>query len=329
MAQSRISVLSLGGTISMTADIAGATPSLAADDLIRQLHHYLPDTGISATTLAKVGSPQLRIADARRALVAARRAVDEGAAGVVIVQGTDTLEETAWLLDLVWDRAEPLVITGAMRFADDAGAEGLGNLVASVRVAVAEQMRGQGVLAVLNDEVHLAKHVAKKDANHLQAFSSSPWGPIARLLEGRLHIVNRTTTRPEPLVLADDQPPRIPLLSAAYDDDGEALRAIIATRPRGIVLAAMGSGHLPVAMADAASEAVQAGIPVVFASRTGGGATTSATYGYPGSEADLLERGLIAAGWCEPLKARLLLHLLIAAGAESDQIRAEFALRCS
>lgn len=324
-----VAVLSLGGTISMTiAQAEGAAlPTLGADDLTRQLAHHLPGVAVSATTLAKLGSSQLRVLDAWKVLASAQTAVDSGARGVVVVQGTDTLEETAFLLDLLWNRPEPLVFTGAMRRPGDAGAEGLGNIAAAVLVASDEALRDEGVLVVMNDEVHLARHVAKQDANALQAFGSPPWGPVARVLEGRIHLAHRRSGRPPRLPVRTGEPIRIPVLVATFDDDGTSVDAVAERSPQGIIIAAMGAGHVPVPMADAAERAVTAGIPVVFATRTGAGSTTLATYGYPGSEADLLARGLIGAGWLNPLKARLLLYLLICAGADLERIRQEFAAR--
>ncbi len=318
-----------GGTITMTSALPDgpATPAVSGEDLAAPLAQWIDDVEIRSTTLFTVGSPQLTVANVREVVDFAHRAVDEGAHGVVIVQGTDTLEEVAYLLDLVWDRPEPLVVTGAMRASDDAGAEGLGNLLAAVRVATDERIRGMGVLAVLNDEAHLASLVTKIDANSLAAFKSASWGPVAKFVEGRVVSAYRPARRLPPLPLPDGSAPRIPIITAGLDDDGDLVRAAIATRPHGIVLSAMGSGHVPVPMADAAQEAVRAGIPVVFASRTGGGTTTRNSYGYPGSEVDLLNRGLIGAGWLDARKSRLLLHLLVAAGVSIDEVAAEFSLR--
>ena len=324
-----VAIFSLGGTISMTSHGLGepVVPTLGADELTTALGRYLPKIEVRSRTLAKLGSPQLEISHVRQVFAAAHEAIGQGAVGVVIVQGTDTLEESAYLLDLWWDRPEPLVITGAMRYADDAGSEGLGNLVAAVRVAVEPDLRDNGVLVVMNDEVHLAQHVAKQDANSLQAFTSSSWGQIARLLEGRVHVAYRRSQRMAPLPAPTDEQVRVPIVMAGLADDGRALGAIIATGSRGIVLAAMGSGHVPESMADAAERAVQAGIPVVFASRTGGGSTTQSSYGYPGSEVDLLNRGLIGAGWLDALKSRLLLYALLASGSGTSKVRAEFERR--
>ncbi|MBB6334508.1 asparaginase [Schaalia hyovaginalis] len=324
-----VAIGTTGGTISMSSahPDGPATPTINGEDLAAPLALWADDLEIRSRTLLRVGSPQLRLAHVLEVLSFAESSVDEGACGVVIVQGTDTLEEVAYLLDLLWSRDEPLVVTGAMRASDDAGAEGMGNLLAAVRVASDERMRAIGVLAVLNDEAHLASLVTKVDANALAAFRSASWGPVAKFVEGRVVSAYRPLDRMAPLPLPDKSEPRIPIIMAALDDDGELLRAAISTRPRGIVVSAMGSGHVPVPMADAAEEAVRAGIPVVFASRTGGGTTTRNSYGYPGSEVDLLRRGLIGAGWLDARKSRLLLHLLVAKGASSEKIAAEFTAR--
>lgn len=324
-----VAIGTTGGTISMASSAADgpAIPAVDGEDLAAPLAMWADDLDIRSKTLLRVGSPQLTIANVLEVLRFAESVVDEGACGAVIVQGTDTLEEVAYLLDLLWSRDEPLVVTGAMRASDDAGAEGMGNLLAAVRVASDERMRGMGVLAVLNDEAHMASLVTKVDANALAAFRSASWGPVAKFVEGRVVSAYRPLSRMSTLPVPDGAEPRIPIIMAALDDDGELLRAAIATRPRGIVLSAMGSGHVPVPMADAAEEAVRAGIPVVFASRTGGGTTTRNSYGYPGSEVDLLNRGLIGAGWLDARKSRLLLHVLLAAGMDAEGVAREFHRR--
>lgn len=324
-----VAIGTTGGTISMASSAVDgpAIPAVDGEDLAAPLAMWADDLDIRSKTLLRVGSPQLTIANVLEVLRFAESAVDEGACGAVIVQGTDTLEEVAYLLDLLWSRDEPLVVTGAMRASDDAGAEGMGNLLAAVRVASDERMRGMGVLAVLNDEAHMASLVTKVDANALAAFRSASWGPVAKFVEGRVVSAYRPLSRMSTLPVPDGAEPRIPIIMAALDDDGELLRAAIATRPRGIVLSAMGSGHVPVPMADAAEEAVRAGIPLVFASRTGGGTTTRNSYGYPGSEVDLLNRGLIGAGWLDARKSRLLLHVLLAAGMDAEGVAREFHRR--
>lgn len=209
-----------GGTITMTSAVPDgpATPAVSGEDLAAPLAQWIDDVEIRSTTLFTVGSPQLTVANVREVVDFAHRAVDEGAHGVVIVQGSDTLEEVAYLLDLVWDRPEPLVVTGAMRASDDAGAEGLGNLLTAVRVATDERIRNMGVLAVLNDEAHLASLVTKIDANSLAAFKSPSWGPVAKFVEGRFVSAYRPARRLPPLPLPDGSAPRIPIITAGLDD---------------------------------------------------------------------------------------------------------------
>ncbi|WP_022867971.1 asparaginase [Schaalia vaccimaxillae] len=324
-----VAIGTTGGTISMSAvSVLGpVNVSLEGHQLVAPLAQWLPDINIKATTLLQLGSPQLTVNNVIEIFNFAHEAIALGADGVVIVQGTDTLEEVAYLLDLLWDREQPLVITGAMRASDDAGAEGLGNLVAATRVAVDSRLSGMGVLAVLNDEAHLASLVRKVDANALSAFKSVSWGPVAKVVEGSVAVAYSPFTRPSPLPVPDTPKLRIPIIMAGLDDDGDTIRAATSNGVNGLILSAMGSGHLPIDLADAAEEAIKAGIPVVFSSRTGGGTTTRNSYAYPGSEVDLLNRGLIGAGWLDERKSRLLLHLLLAKGSTMDEIESEFAKR--
>src|SRR5262245_21266668 len=164
---------SLGGTITMTSTSphSGVTPTAGADDLVAAVPGLDAVAEVHATTLRAVPSASLTFDDVLAALAWARGEVEAGAAGVVLVQGTDTLEETAYLLDLFWERAEPLVVTGAMRPPQHAGADGPANLLASVATAVSPQMHDAGVVVVLDDEVHAASRVRKTDSTALHAFT--------------------------------------------------------------------------------------------------------------------------------------------------------------
>ncbi|MGH3262400.1 MAG: asparaginase domain-containing protein, partial [Trebonia sp.] len=133
----RVAVASLGGTITMTSASGGTgvTPSLTAADLVDSVPGLADAVEVTARTITTAPGAWLAVADVLQALSWARRAVDEGASGAVIIQGTDTMEESAYLLDLYWDRPAPLVVTGAMRTAQMAGADGPANILAAARVA--------------------------------------------------------------------------------------------------------------------------------------------------------------------------------------------------
>lgn len=324
-----IAIGALGGTIAMTPDVAGGAvkPSLNAHDLVAAVPELADIATITAETLASVASPNLVMADLLTAyefcLAQARAGVD----GIVLTHGTDTLEETAYLLDLLWDEDIPLVITGAMRSPNLPSADGPGNILAATVAAASAQLKGMGVLVVLNDEVHLARTVAKTNSTATWTFASPGWGPVARIAERHASVMLVPRTRPEALTAPGKEEIRIPIIECALSDDGWAIDALAAASPRGIVLAASGVGHISVPARDAACRALSAGIPIVFASRTGSGRTLTASYGYPGSESDLLEHGFIGAGFLSPRKARLLLHVLTAAGADRETIASEFAKR--
>lgn len=322
-----VALASLGGTITMTAGEGGATPTLDADHLVEAIPGLERVAAVHAVTLASLPSASLSFDAVLAALAWADKAVADGARGVVVVQGTDTLEETAYLLDLHWTRDEPLVVTGAMRTAGAAGADGPANLLAAVRAAAAPECRGLGVLVVMNDEAHAAARVRKTHATSPAAFASPVFGPVAVVREGRLVVGNRPGRVPHlPLPASEGSRPRVALIEACLDDDGGLLRLARADGYAGAVVSAFGVGHVHAAMADLIEE-VGATMPVVFATRTGAGSTLSRTYGFAGSEADLLARGAVPAGWLDPRKARVLLWSLLASGAGTDQVRAEFRRR--
>lgn len=326
-----VAVGSLGGTITMTAHGPdGVTPTLRARDLVAAVPALEHVATITAETLATLPGASLTPDDVLGALRWGREAVDAGAAGVVLVQGTDTIEETSYLLDLHWDRDQPLVVSGAMRAPGTAGADGPANLLAAVTVAADPGCRGLGVLVVLNDEVHAAARVRKGHATAPGAFVSPGFGPVAALVEGRPVIGNpvpRGAALPLPVAGVEV---RVALLEACIGEGGTLLRLVHREGYDAVVVAGFGVGHVPFDLADAVGECTDpAGrpVPVVLATSTGAGTTLRRTYGFPGSETDLLARGAIAAGWLGPRKARILLRQLVAAGASLATVREAFEHR--
>ncbi|GLY48791.1 asparaginase [Lentzea sp. NBRC 102530] len=307
---SRVAVASLGGTITMTGS-GPVAPTLGAQDLVRGL-----EVGEIAT-LATIPGASLTFTTLLEAFDWATGQVADGARGVVIIQGTDTLEETAYFFDCLWPHDEPVVVTGAMRHPGLPGADGPANLAAAVSVAASENSRGRGAVLVLNDEIHAARWVRKAHSSLMNAFQSFP-GPAGLLVEGApqyFHPAHRLPSLPRPETV-----PAVPLVEATVDEDGSILDWLDV---EGVVVAATGVGHVSAGMAEAIS---RARFPVVVASRTGAGTTFRSTYGFAGSESDLIERGAVMAGWLCPRKARVLLRLALGSGSAAEDV---FAVRGS
>ncbi|MGW1011108.1 asparaginase [Streptomyces termitum] len=303
----RVTVFTLGGTISARGgDAARLTgPEVLAalgapEDVVLRDFRRLPSSSLTPEDLA--------------ALAAEVNATLATGSGVVVVQGTDTLEETAFLLDLLCptDRA-PVAVTGAMRRADLPGADGPANLAAALAVAADPGCRGLGVLVVLADEIHAARHARKTHTTSVATFASPGAGPLGTVVEGVPRVLLRPAVPTAPRPLSYDPAVRIALVTLSLGDRGELLTAVD-DRFQGLVVAAFGAGHTPARLVEPLA-ALARRIPVVLASRTGAGTGLTATYRGPGSEYDLLHHGLIPAGPLDPAKARLLLAALVSSGA--------------
>ena len=321
----------LGGTISMAgspdgASGTGVTARLGGADLAAEVPG-LAESGVILKTedVERVPSADLSFVQLLDLVRRASAAVRDGACGVVVTQGTDTLEESAYLADLVWPHPEPLVFTGAMRNPTLAGPDGPANLLAAVLAAADPRVRGLGVSVAFNDELHAARWVRKTHATSTATFLSPDAGPIGRFEEERVRIL-ATPPRREVLPIPSDQAleaTRVALHTAVLDERGDELDAIDG-RYQGLVVAGFGVGHVTGRLVPALSE-LAARIPVVLTSRTGAGPVLRHTYGAVGGEIDLQRRGLINGGLLHPYKARVLLRLLLAAGAGAEQVAAAFA----
>jgi L-asparaginase len=316
----RVAVISLGGTIAMTAQTNGATPTLSADDLVAAIPG-LADTGIHVEVLdfRRVPGASLTFSDLLELAVTIKTlAVD----GVVVTQGTDTIEETSYLLDLITSGDMPIVMTGAMRNASMAGADGPANVLAAIRVAASTEARGTGCVVVFGEEIHSARWVRKTHATSPLAFTSYP-GPIGYVAEDNVRILARPTPAPTIDTRGATTSARTAIFTVGLGDDGSLLHAL-GDHVDGLVVAAFGAGHVPMACVDALTDLAKR-MPVILTSRTGSGPVLSKTYGFPGSESDLLSRGLIPGSTLDPVKARVLLQLLLTTTTDKDQIARAFS----
>ena len=312
-----VTVISLGGTIAMSGE-NGVTPALTGDDLVAAVPGLGDVATLETVNFRLLPGASLRLDDLDELAAEIERRLDAGADGVVVTQGTDTIEETAFHLDLHLDRTEPVVVTGAMRNATLPGADGPANLYAAVVVAASGPDVG-GVVVVLDDHVHAAGDVTKAHSTLPSAFTSPNTGPIGLVAEGRL-ILSSVPVRRSPRIhraTSGAHPLSVPIVTIGLDDDGATLAA--AVNADAVVLDACGAGHVPQWLVEPIAQHAER-IPVVMTSRTRTGPVLRQTYGFPGSERDLRARGVLSCGPLNALKARILLLALLRSGMSRAEI---------
>ncbi|XAY03902.1 L-asparaginase [Paraconexibacter sp. AEG42_29] len=313
-------ILAAGGTIAMTGQ-AGATPQLDAAGLVAALPSLAGRAGLSAETLMNKPSAHLTLGDMLLICKAARDAARRGI-GVVVTHGTDTLEETAMLCDVIHDAEAPIVFTGAIRTATAAGADGPANIMDAVSVAASEHAAGMGVLVVFGGEIHHARCARKTDTTSLVAFSSPQTGPLGRVTEGHASIWSRVPRNP-PLD-PHDIDRRVVIVPTTAGDDGSLARAALSADPDGVVIGTLGAGHLAPALLELWAEAAQR-IPIIAYCRPERGVVLTGTYGYAGSEQDLRDTNIIPVGFLSPQAARIKLLACLASGLSIEETRWAFS----
>lgn len=314
MASQRILVLGTGGTIAGAG--AGGTGAayrpggLALATLIDHLAALGLEAELTAQEIARIGSQDIGFAEWQALHVACAGALaDPGVSGIIITHGTDTAEETGFLLDLTLPATKPVVLVGAMRPADAVGADGMRNFANAVKVAGDPAAAGRGVMLVMGDAVLAARDARKAATSSIDAFRSFPRGALARVTPASLdwfappHRLGEPARYPFPQEL-----PRVAILTAGAGMDERPVEALLGIGARGIVLAGMGQGNAPASVIAALARAAASGVPVVRATRVDEGLVDRNVE----VEDDAL--GLVAARALGPARARVLLMVLVANG---------------
>jgi L-asparaginase len=310
----RVAVVFTGGTISMRLDpvAGGNVPALDGAAILARTPGLDAIAEVVALDHGLTPASHFTFADVLAIGELVRRALDDPEIdGVVVVQGTDTIEETAFAWDLLLDQTRPVVVTGAMRASHEAGDDGPTNLRDAVAVAAAPAARDTGVTVVLGGTVEPADDVQKSHTTALDTFRSPNAGSLGRVGEGRVDITRARGPRRH--VATARAASAVHLITAGLESDGTLLRAAVAAGAQGVVVAATGAGNTHAGLLDAASDAMRAGIPVVLASRCPAGAVSTA-YAFPGGGATWVRAGAIPAGTLCAIKARVALALGVGAG---------------
>lgn len=311
---SAIWVVTTGGTIAMAHDdsAGGAVPTLGSTDFLRLLP---AGTGpVEIEEFCNLPSAHFEL----KTIWGLRNRVDElagmeGVQGVVITHGTDTLEETAYLLDLTVDTDKPVVLTGAMRTVSQVGYEGIANLTAAIRVAGSGAARGLGALVVMNDEIHAARHVTKTHTQSTDTFKSLEYGPLGRV-DGDRVVVARRLLRQH--ISSSKLEEDVHILKLGVGQSDWLLRVLMEAGAAGVVIEALGGGRVPPDWMPSIREAIERGAAVVIGSRCPGGRVYD-SYGYEGAHGDLQKAGAIFAEGLNGQKARI--KLMVALGQTRDR----------
>ncbi len=322
MAMPRVVVIFTGGTISMGYDpvAGGNVPSLDGAAILERtpgldrLAEVIPiDRGLTPASHFTFGD----LLDIGGRIAA--RLEDPTVDGVVVVQGTDTIEETAFAWDLVLRSAKPVVVTGAMRASHEEGYDGPANLLGAVALAASGDLVDTGVVVSLAGTVEAADDVTKTHTSAFTTFRSPNGGTLGSVgADGAVRMGRtrgpRRSIRPAPLRGA-----RVELIQAGIESDGTLLTAAVETGAEGIVVAATGAGNTSPGLLEAAERAMGRGIPVALASRCPAG-PVSIAYAFPGGGATWVRAGAIRVGTLCAIKARVALALGIGGGLGHDAL---------
>lgn len=244
-------------------------------------------------------------------------------AGAIVTHGTDTIEETAFLSDLLVGSDKPVVFTGAMVAPSEPGTDVPRNLAAAMATVTSMEARGLGTVVIFNNEVHAARTVTKAHTETLHAFQSPGWGPLGTVYNGVLSLRRRPAAKRATFRVAALER-RVELVRVALDSSPIPIMALADSGVAGLVIEAMGSGNVPPRLVPAIGHALGKGIAVVIASRVGAGAASPVTAS-PGCGRDLADLGAVFAGDLAGNKARLLLMVALSDPAARDRVDVAFA----
>ncbi|MCD8506497.1 MAG: asparaginase [Alkalibacterium thalassium] len=315
----RILLLHTGGTISMSTDQrTGAVKPSEEHPLHQYSHLFEENLDINEEDIFQLPSPHVTPHDMlilqKRLIQAAEENIYDGA---VITHGTDTLEETAYFLDLTLDSPFPVVLTGAMRPIDELGSDGVRNLQNAIWTSLSPDARDKGVLVVLNEEIHTARYVTKTHTTNVATFRTPTFGPIGIVSKHEVRFFQKLIfNETYPIEKADKN---VCMLKAYAGMDSTLFDALLSTDLDGLVIEALGAGNLPPAALPGLKKILEKNISVVITSRAFNGIAQD-IYAYTGGGKHLKELGVIFAPGLSGPKARIKLLILLEQAFDNKQI---------
>jgi L-asparaginase len=319
----KIIVIHTGGTISMGENSETGTVSPQKDHPLNDYSNlYFKDYMVETINLLSLPSPHITLKHMLKIKEVIEQKKLEGFNGAVITHGTDTLEETAYFLDLTVDTKEfPVVVTGAMRSSNEVGSDALYNLLSSIRVSSSKDARDRGVLVVMNDEIHSAKGVTKTHTSNIATFQSPRFGAIGIITKKEI-LFHGMKLASECFSITDISK-NVLLIKAYADMDNGFFSCIVNNNYDGVVIEALGQGNLPPNSLPYLKEILDKGIPIVLVSRCFNGIVQD-LYDYEGGGKQLKEMGVIFSNGLSGHKARLKLLVLLEQGLNYKILEEQF-----
>ncbi len=320
----KVAVIFTGGTISMKVDerLKSAIPAMNDEEIMATVTGIDKIAEIESLHFGSFPSPHISIAKMFELAEKVKEFQQRNdIAGIVVTHGTDSLEETAYFLDLVNNSDKPVVVTGAMRNGSELGYDGPANLASAICTACSEDSVGQGVMVVMNNQVYAADEVAKVHTMSLDTFQSPEFGPLGIVDQDQ--VIYYRTRKYQPDHIAATEFKKVGLVKSVAGDDGDIIDFMVRHGYEGIVVEAMGRGNVPPDMVDSIDSAIKANIPVVIVSRCLKGRVLD-SYGYLGGGRDLRKRGIILGDNLSGQKARIKLMMLLNMTKDMKEIRKRF-----
>ncbi|MCT4604500.1 MAG: asparaginase [Marinisporobacter sp.] len=320
----KVAVIFTGGTISMKIDprISAAIPALSSEEIMSMVTNIDRYADIEIVNFDRLPGPHMtpekmmQLAKLVKKLIAR-----EDITGVIVTHGTDSLEETAYLLDLTINSIKPIIVVGAMRNSSELGYDGSSNLSAAICTAISEQAKNKGVLIVMNNELNAASEVTKTHTLSLDTFKSMEFGPLG-IVDNDEVIFYRDITK-HAHIETENIESHVDLIKAAAGMDSRLIKYCVDSGAKGIIIEAMGRGNVPPAMVEGIQYAIDHHVIIVMVSRCPMGRVLD-TYGYEGAGRNLRNLGVILGGNLPGQKARIKLMLALSITKEKKILKEIF-----
>ncbi len=306
-----------GGTISMSQNSEGEVVPNATNPIAQKQVILKGKINLVTDEMFNLPSPHVTPEIMLKIMKRIKKAIADGVDGVVVTHGTDTLEETAYFLDLTLPNTVPIVVTGAMRSSNEIGSDGLYNFTSAISVAAADESYGKGVLVVMNDEIHTARYVTKTHTTNVATFRTPTFGPIGVISKDRPYYFQKLITGE--VCNIDQVVDHVYLLKAYSGMESTLFEAIDNPDTNGLVIEGLGAGNLPPQTLPGIQKILDDDIPIVLVSRCYNGVAQE-IYDYEGGGIQLKKMGITLCQGLNGQKARIKLLVGLSAGKKGDEL---------